>query len=108
MTHTKSTNFISIMQLNFLANIMNLIVLSLLNLPELDSFCYNKKSMASDIALQRITVYGCPNLWMIPLLKEAPCPPPLEMIYPHKHWWKQLEWDQPDAKTAPQPFCELH
>ncbi|PON59263.1 NB-ARC domain, LRR domain containing protein [Parasponia andersonii] len=81
--------------------------LTLMQLPELKSFCYNKKAIASD-PLHTIVIYSCPKLKRIPLLKEDLCPPPsLQRIHAEKSWWDSLEWDHPDTKTALQPFCEL-
>ncbi|TYH60416.1 hypothetical protein ES332_D08G290700v1 [Gossypium tomentosum] len=54
-------------------------------------------------SLQVIEVFGCPRLNRIPF-SPSPVPSNLDKILATKEWWESLEWDQPNAKTAFQPY----
>ncbi|XP_022749333.1 disease resistance protein At4g27190-like isoform X2 [Durio zibethinus] len=54
-------------------------------------------------SLQVIEIYGCPRLNRLPFSLYL-VPSNLEKISATEEWWESLEWDQPNAKSAFQPF----
>ncbi|OMO92617.1 Disease resistance protein [Corchorus olitorius] len=54
-------------------------------------------------SLQVLEVIGCPKLKRLPF-SSLLLPSSLDKILTTIEWWESLEWDQPNAKNAFQPF----
>ncbi|KAK7257117.1 hypothetical protein RIF29_30849 [Crotalaria pallida] len=73
------------------------------SLPKLKSIYTGTLECSS---LEVFEAYQCPNLKRIPLFEQQPLPA-LQRISAYKEWWETLEWDQPRAKDALQPFLQF-
>ncbi|XP_027171983.1 probable disease resistance protein At4g27220 [Coffea eugenioides] len=84
----------------------NLRCLSLDRLPQLNNIC--KAAMICD-SIEKIEIFDCPKVKRLPLFPPTINGPPslpstLCKIRGDKEWWESLEWDNPSAKNALDPF----
>ncbi|CDP20734.1 unnamed protein product [Coffea canephora] len=75
-------------------------------LPQLKSIC--KAALICD-SIKEITIFNCPNLKKLPSFLSTIDGPPslpstLRKIRGDKEWWESLQWDNPSAKSALDPF----
>ncbi|XP_027171980.1 probable disease resistance protein At4g27220 [Coffea eugenioides] len=80
--------------------------LRLTRLPQLKSIC--KAPMICD-SITKIEIFGCPKVKRLPLFLptingQPSLPSTLRKIKGDKEWWESLEWDNPCAKNALDPF----
>lgn len=68
--------------------------LELENLEELDSIYWSPLSFP---CLMKIDVFGCPNLWKLPLSSCSASGSNL-VIYGEEEWIQNLQWDEEDTK----------
>ncbi|GMN66579.1 hypothetical protein TIFTF001_035642 [Ficus carica] len=75
-------------------------------LPELKSFCSNRK-MVSD-SLEGVYITKCPKLERFPLLREDLHPPILlGKIRVDEEWWESVEFDHPNTRDMLRPVCDF-
>ncbi|XP_071906978.1 putative disease resistance protein At4g10780 [Coffea arabica] len=84
----------------------NLRCLSLDMLPQLNNIC--KAAMICD-SIEKIKIFDCPKVKRLPLFPPtinglSSLPSTLCKIRGDKEWWESLEWDNPCAKNALDPF----
>ncbi|KAI9107398.1 hypothetical protein K1719_021435 [Acacia pycnantha] len=72
----------------------SLVNLNLFLMPKLESI---HKTALSFPSLKAIRIYGCSNLKKLPLHFD-PAKHKMTLIYGEKHWWNNLEWDDPPTK----------
>ncbi|KAJ0007193.1 hypothetical protein Pint_30409 [Pistacia integerrima] len=77
-------------------------ILRLWGLRELKRICSSNGVMVCD-SLQQIEVWGCPKLKRLPLSLPLPA---IKEIKVQEDWWNSLEWDNPNAKNALQPYIK--
>ncbi|KAJ0074725.1 hypothetical protein Patl1_34794 [Pistacia atlantica] len=77
-------------------------ILGLLDLPELKRICSSNGVMVCD-SLEQIVVVYCPKLKRLPLSLPLPA---IKEIKVEVDWWNSLEWDNPNAKNALQPYIK--
>ncbi|KAJ0007897.1 hypothetical protein Pint_30417 [Pistacia integerrima] len=77
-------------------------ILRLCNLPELKRICSSNGVMVCD-SLEQIEVWRCPKLKRLPLSLPLPA---IKEIKVEEDWWNSLEWDNPNAKNALQPYIK--
>ncbi|CDP17472.1 unnamed protein product [Coffea canephora] len=80
--------------------------LNLTRLPQLKNVC--KVAMICD-SIEEIAIDHCPKVKRLPLflptINGQPCPPStLRKVVGDKKGWESLEWDNPSAKNALDPF----
>ncbi|XP_027172806.1 disease resistance protein At4g27190-like [Coffea eugenioides] len=76
------------------------------NLPQLKNIC---KAAMIYKSIEEIRIFNCPNLKRLPLFLSTIDGPPslpstLSEIRGDEEWWESLEWDNPCAKNALDPF----
>ncbi|KAJ0007187.1 hypothetical protein Pint_30406 [Pistacia integerrima] len=77
-------------------------ILRLCYLFELNRICSSNGVIVCD-SLKQIEVLVCPKLKRLPLSLPLPA---IEEIKGEEEWWDSLEWDNPNAKNALQPFIK--
>ncbi|KAJ0074998.1 hypothetical protein Patl1_34807 [Pistacia atlantica] len=84
--------------MGFTLTLPTLKILRLLDLPHLSS----NGVMVCD-SLEQIEVWRCPKLKRLPLSLPLPA---IKEIKVEEDWWNSLEWDNPNAKNALQPYIK--